>query len=204
MRMNPLPAPPLTHLGRPATSPSLGQGRSPQAPDASPLDRARLGPLARAQYAGLLRFVRRLGLSEDGAEDVAQSAFMTTLVALPRIALGCERAFLYTTALRIASSSRRRTRRELLRDDWDLDVSPRPSPDELADRKRFREHVDAVLDGVECPSRTVFVLFELDGQTIPEIALSMAISPQAATRRLRRTRRELREWANGRSYEPLA
>lgn len=201
--MNSLPALPLTLREPPVTSPCLRSGPPPRAADATSQDSARLGPLARAHYAGLLRFVRRLRVSEDGAEDVAQSAFMTTFVALPRIAPGCERAFLYATAARIASASRRRTRRELLRDDLDLDVSPRPSPDELADRKRFREQVDALLDGLECPSRTVFVLFELDGQTIPEIALSMAISPQAATRRLRRTRRELRERVSG-TYAPLA
>jgi RNA polymerase sigma factor (sigma-70 family) len=198
---SPAPRPPLRAIPLPSrltSAEGCGGGSTPAG------EGPRLTLLAREHYSALLRFVRRLGLSEDGAEDVAQAAFMTTLLALPRIIEGCERAFLFATALRIAHSSRRRARRELLRDDLDLGPSPRPAPDDLAHRKRFREKVEALLDGVDCPSRTVFVLFELDGLTIPEIAVSMAISPQAATRRLRRTRRELREWATSRSYEPVA
>jgi RNA polymerase sigma-70 factor (ECF subfamily) len=182
----------------------LARGDAPDCGSAPRKDEGRLALVAREQYPGLLRFLRRLGLSPDGAEDVAQAAFLTTMEALPRIIDGCERAFLYASAARMAYASRRRARREVLRDDLDLDPSPRPSPDELAHQKRFREHVEALLDGVECPSRTVFMLFELDGLTIPEIALVLAISPKAATRRLRRTRRELRDATSSRVYEPRA
>jgi RNA polymerase sigma-70 factor (ECF subfamily) len=167
------------------------------------VDRARLAPTARDHYPALLRFVRRLGLSPDAAQDVAQAAFLITLEALPRIINGCERAFLYASAVRMAHGARRKAHRELLCEDPDLGPSWEPSPDELAHRKRFREHVECVLDGIECPSRTVFVLFELDGLTIPEIALALAISRRVATSRLRRARKELREAPRSRAYAPL-
>jgi RNA polymerase sigma-70 factor (ECF subfamily) len=156
-------------------------------------DGARLGAIARGHTTRLVRFVRRLGLSSDGAEDVAQAAFLVTWEALARVPAGRERAFLYASALRIACGSRRRARRETLRHDMERDPSPHPFPDELVRQKQLRERLEALLDGIECPSRTVFVRFELEGLTIPEIALAMAISPKAAVRRLRQVRRHLRE-----------
>jgi RNA polymerase sigma-70 factor (ECF subfamily) len=156
-------------------------------------DGARLGAIARGHQARLVRFVRRLGLSSDGAEDVAQAAFLVTWEALRRVPEGRERAFLYASALRIARGSLRRTRREALGHDLERDPSPHPLPDELAHQKQFRERVEALLDAIEWPSRTVFARFELDGLTIPEIALALAISPKTAVCRLRRARRHLRE-----------
>jgi len=156
-------------------------------------DGARLGAIARGHQTRLVRFVRRLGLSSDGAEDVAQSAFLVTWEALARVPAGRERAFLYASALRIACGSRRRAGRETLRHDMEREPSPHPFPDEIVRRKQLRERLEALLDAVECPSRTVFVRFELEGLTIPEIAVAMAISPKAAVRRLRRVRRHLRE-----------
>jgi RNA polymerase sigma factor (sigma-70 family) len=164
---------------------------------------ARLGLVARDQYSGVLRFVRRLGLSPDGAEDVVQAAFLITLEALPRIMKGCERAFLYASAARLAHGARRKERREIFSGDLDVDPSPDPSPDELAHQKRFRTHVEALLDGIECPCRTVFVLFEVDGLTVPEIALALAISRRVVMRSLRRARKELREAPSSRIYAPL-
>ena len=156
-------------------------------------DGARLAAIARGHQTRLVRFVRRLGLPPDGAEDVAQAAFLVTWEALARVPAGRERAFLYASALRIACGARRRARRETLRHDMERDPSPYPFPDELVRQKELRERVEALLDAVECPSRTVFVRFELEGLTIPEIALAMAISPKAARCRLRRVRRHLRE-----------
>jgi RNA polymerase sigma-70 factor (ECF subfamily) len=162
--------------------------------DAHP-DDARLGAIARGHQARLVRFVRRLGMSSDGAEDVAQAAFLVTWEALPRVAAGRERAFLYASALRIACRHRRRAPRETLGHDHDMerDPSPHPLPDELVYQKQLRERVEALLDTIEWPSRTVFERFELDGLTIPEIAHAMAITPKTAVCRLRRARRHLRE-----------
>jgi RNA polymerase sigma-70 factor (ECF subfamily) len=157
-------------------------------------DGARLGAVARGHHMRLVRFVRRLGLTFDGAEDVAQAAFLVTLQALARVPSGRESAFLYASAVRIAYGSRRRARREMLRDDMEgAEPSPRPLPDDLVQQKQLRERVEALLETIECSSRTVFQHFELDGLTIAEIAVAMAISPKTAVRRLRRARRHLRE-----------
>jgi len=70
----------------------------------------------------------------------------------------------------------------------DLDASPLPSPDELTDQKRAREALDLLLERLEMDTRTVFVLFELDGFTVPEIADVLAIPLGTAASRLRRAR----------------
>ncbi|HEY4013618.1 MAG TPA: sigma-70 family RNA polymerase sigma factor [Polyangiaceae bacterium] len=143
-------------------------------------------------YPGLWRFLRRMGLPPHRADDVAQAAFLVVLERMPRIMTGSERAFLYATAVRIVHGHRRRAQREVLGADLDRDSSPNPSPEEYAHQKRVREIFDALLESIERESRAVFVRFEVDGLTIPEIATALAISREAATCRLRRARKQFR------------
>jgi RNA polymerase sigma-70 factor (ECF subfamily) len=143
-------------------------------------------------YCGLWRFLRSKGLPLDRADDVTQNAFLVALERLPRIIAGSERAFLYATAVRVVHGIRRRAEREVLSADFELDSSPDPSPEEFTHQKRARELFDALLQGIEWQSRPVFVDFEVNGLTIPEIAESLAISPHVATCRLRRARRQFR------------
>jgi DNA-directed RNA polymerase specialized sigma24 family protein len=51
--------------------------------------------------SGLLRFLRGMRLPSHRIEDVAQTTFLILLEALPRISAGSERAFLYSTAVRL-------------------------------------------------------------------------------------------------------
>jgi RNA polymerase sigma-70 factor (ECF subfamily) len=155
-------------------------------------DGARFRRAVVEHYASLLRFLRRMGLPSDRADDVAQTAFLISLERLRDIVVGSERAFLYATAIRIVHGLRRRSQREVLGADLDLDRSPTPSPEEVAHQKRVRELFDALLESLELESRAVFVRFEVDGLTIPEIARSLAISREAAICRLRRARRQFR------------
>jgi len=143
-------------------------------------------------YDGLWQFLRRMGLPAHGADDVVQSTYLIAIEALPRILPGCERAFLYATAVRLVHDVRRRAQREVVRADLDLDTSPVPRPDDLADQKRLREVFEALLEEIERDSRAVFIGFEVDGLTIPEIAHALAIPAEAATCRLRKARKRLR------------
>ena len=145
-----------------------------------------------AHYAPLRRFLRKMGLPPDRADDVTQGAFLIALERLPDIVIGCERAYLHATAIRIVHGIRRRSQREVLEADLDFDRSPALSPEEAAHQKRARELLDALLQRIELESRAVFVRFELDGFTIPEIAAALAISRKAAVCRLRQARRQLR------------
>jgi RNA polymerase sigma-70 factor (ECF subfamily) len=155
---------------------------------ASQEDEARLRIAFVQHYAGVWRFLRRLGVTADRADDAAQHAFLVAVEALPRILPGCERAFLYATAVRIAHRFRRRVEREIATRDVEAGSSPLPSAEDLTDQKRAREMLDQLLERIELDARAVFVLFEIEGFTLPEIADLLKIPLGTATSRLRRSR----------------
>ncbi len=157
---------------------------------ASAQDRVRLRDAFVQHYAGVWRFLRRLGVVPDRVDDAAQQVFLIAIEALPRIVPGCERAFLYGTAVRVAHGIRRRGAREITGLDVELGSSPLPSPDELTDQKRARETLDRVLERVELDARAVFVLFGIEGFTVPEIADLLKIPLGTAASRLRRSREQ--------------
>jgi RNA polymerase sigma-70 factor, ECF subfamily len=157
---------------------------------ASSRDNARLRKAFVEHYAGVWCFLRRMGVPASGADDAAQQVFLIALEALPRIVLGSERAFLYGTAVRIAHGVRRKREREVGGVDLELAGSGLLPPDELTDQKRAREVLDRLLERMEIDTRTVFVLFEIDGFTVPEIARLLAIPVGTAASRLRRSREQ--------------
>jgi|HubBroStandDraft_5_1064220.scaffolds.fasta_scaffold223074_2 RNA polymerase sigma-70 factor (ECF subfamily) len=175
-------------LADPLASGASGAGVSEQ-------DETRLRKAFVQHYAGVWRFLRRLGVTPDRVDDAAQHAFLIALEALPRIVPGCERAFLYSTAVRVAHGHRRRTVREIATVDVDLRSSPLPSPDELTDQKRARELLDQLLEHIELDARAVFVLFEIEGFTVPEIADLLKIPLGTAASRLRRSREQFQALA---------
>jgi RNA polymerase sigma-70 factor (ECF subfamily) len=177
-------------------------GPRPPAPPLAPAEDDRVHRAVRQHYAGLWRFLRRMGLPPHQADDVAQTTILVALEALSRIVMGSERAFLYATAVRLVYGIRRRSQREVASADVDQGTSPCPLPDDLLQQKRVRDLVDALLERIERKSRAVFVHFELDGFTIPEISTALDISPEAASSRLRKARKQLRALA--RNFHELA
>jgi RNA polymerase sigma-70 factor, ECF subfamily len=183
----------------PGDSDALPQALATGATRASTRDDARLRDAFVRHYAGIWRFLRRLGVPGDRVDDAAQHAFLVALEALPRIAPGSERAFLYATAVRTAHGIRRRVEREIATVDFEARSSSAPSAEELTDRKRARELLDRILAQIELDARAVFVLFEIEGFTLPQIADLLAIPLGTATSRLRRARERFRELAQAAS-----
>jgi RNA polymerase sigma-70 factor (ECF subfamily) len=153
-------------------------------------DSARLGAAFVRHYAGIWRFLRRMGVSAARIDDAAQHVFLVAAQAIPRIVSGSERAFLYSTAVRVAHGLRRRAEREIPDAEVTLGSSSIPSADELTDQKRARVILDALLDRMEIDARTVFVLFEIDGFTAPEIAGLLGLPLGTVASRLRRAREQ--------------
>jgi RNA polymerase sigma-70 factor (ECF subfamily) len=129
-----------------------------------------------------------MGVASDRADDAAQQVFLIALEAMPRIREGSERAFVYSTAVRTAHGIRRKGTREIPSCLIEGDPSPVPGPDQLADQKRAREALDAIIASMDVDARTVFVLSELDGFTTPEIAELLDVPVGTAASRLRRAR----------------
>jgi RNA polymerase sigma-70 factor (ECF subfamily) len=157
---------------------------------AVPLDAAaklRLAALLRAHFGTVRRFVRRFGVPDAASDDAAQEVFIVAARRLREIELGGERAYLYgvaANARRALANQRELSSSAVLA----RAVSDAPEPDVELETKRLRALLDEVLDTLTDDLRTAFVLFELEGFSVPEIAKLCCIPPGTAASRLRRAR----------------
>ena len=78
-----------------------------RSPWATPID-ARVRAAIDAHYESLWRFLRRMGVEERHVEDAAQQVLLVFAQRADAIAPAVVRAFLFGTALRIASDYRRK------------------------------------------------------------------------------------------------
>jgi RNA polymerase sigma-70 factor (ECF subfamily) len=154
-------------------------------------DNQRVACLLKAHFREVWRVVRRFGVPEAGADDAAQEVFIVASRRLADIEPGRERQFLLAAAVRVAANARRSlaSRRETA----DLEtvharVDPAPNAEALLEQKRFRELLDHLLDALSDDLRVAFVLYELEGTSVPEIAELLAIPVGTAASRLRRAR----------------
>jgi len=159
-----------------------------------PPDPERLARAIASDYRFIWRLLRRFGVPEHHAEDAAQQVFLIVAERMADVAPGRERAFAFGTALRLAQTVRRRLGRELPHDQQQLDerAGCQRTPDELVEQKRARELLDRVLQQLPQDSRTVFVLFELEALSSPEIAALIEVPLGTVASRLRRAREQFK------------
>lgn len=143
-------------------------------------------------YDQIWRLLRRLGVPPSNADDATQQVYLILAERMADVREGSERAFLFGTALRLASTVRRTQKRELLTEHADLEASAIPATDELADQRRARAALDGILQRLDSDLRTVFVLYELQQFTSVEIAEILDIPIGTAASRLRRARQQFR------------
>jgi len=150
----------------------------------------RLAAMFNEHFDFVWRAVRRLGVPPDGVDDAAQEVFVVASRRLAAIEVGREKAFLAGTAVRVAADARRSRsrRRQTPADDAPEPRDAAPAPDELVDRKRARQMLDDIVGELPDDTRPVFVLFELEGMTMAEIATSLDVPPGTVASRLRRAR----------------
>lgn len=163
---------------------------------ASSSGRRRLDRMFRAHHELIWRTLRRLGLGPEAAADATQQAFLIAAERLNDIRMGSERAFLFGTALRLARMAQRAARRWKLEDDMDLRTGPPSGMEELAEQRRVIALMDRILAEMDPHLITVFVLFELEGLSTPEIAHMLGIPVGTAASRLRRAREAFRNSAS--------
>lgn len=154
--------------------------------------RKTLAALFSAHHELIWRTLRRLGASPEQAADCTQQAFVIAAERFFQIRPGCERAFLFSTALGLAHTSRRREWRCQLEANMELH-SHRSRQDEKVTREHYaRQLMDRVLSKMDATLVSVFALFELDGLSSPEIAELMGIPLGTVASRLRRARQVFR------------
>lgn len=147
--------------------------------------------MLQAHYRTVWRTLRRLGIAPDRVDDAAQEVYIIAARKLALVEPGCERKYLLSTAVRVAANHRRaRAARPEVSDDEVVlrERDPHPAADHLLDQKRMRELLDEVLDSLSRDLRTVFVLFELEGLSVPEIAELTGAPIGTVASRLRRAR----------------
>jgi RNA polymerase sigma-70 factor (ECF subfamily) len=156
----------------------------------------------RTHLAFVWRALRRFGVPDADAADATQHVFIVATARLARIEPGRERAFLFGTALRVASKARRSRARKpllLLKDTEGEDADPDDhaadgaSTEELVDQRRARAVLDGILDDMTDELRAVFVLYEVEQMTMAEIADLLELPAGTVASRLRRGREYFQE-----------
>ena len=122
-------------------------------------------------------------------DDAMQHVLMIAASKLDRIEPGKERAFLLGIAHGVAANSRRlHARRAEVPYDADAGIHPNPDPEQLLELKHRRALLDEALDTLSEDQRATFVLFELEGCTMTEIADALSLPMGTVASRLRRGR----------------
>jgi RNA polymerase sigma-70 factor (ECF subfamily) len=152
-----------------------------------------LRALFEAHYAGIWRLLRRLGVRHAQLDDAAQEVFWVAARRFADIEAGREHAFLFGVALRVAAQESKKQR--AADPITDLAALPQmvdagPSPEEQLAARQARALLDSVLDAMPPDLRVIFVLFELEGLEVQQIAALQAIPLGTASSRLRRAREE--------------
>ena len=178
----------LTRTG--AVSSGTLENDAPMAKSAAPADVERLSRMMRDGFDPIWRLLRRLGVSADAADDAAQEVFMVAARRIHEIEAGSEQSYLYGTALRVAKSHHRRqassSARHVPLDESRLSAST--SPEQALDQRQRLALLDDALGDLDHDERSVFVLFEIEGMTLTEIAELLDIPRGTTASRLRRAR----------------
>lgn len=136
--------------------------------------------------------LRRLGIARDDLEDLTHDTF----VAVFRQWHGYDptrplRPWLFGFALRVASDYRRLARHRLeVPVEGAEPVDLAPGAVELLLQREREALARQALQSIELGRRAVFILHELDGATLPEIAAALDLPLGTATSRLRLARED--------------
>jgi RNA polymerase sigma-70 factor (ECF subfamily) len=132
------------------------------------------------------RALRYLGVVEADLEDVCQEVFLVVHRRLPEFeGRSSIRTWVYGIALRVASDYRKRTRTYRQRVS---DVPPElPAPCDYQ-RTEARQLLLRALERLDEDKRTVLLLYDVEGFSIPEIADLLACPVQTAYTRLHAAR----------------
>ena len=176
-------------------------------PDAA--DAPRSETSAGAEHAGALEFralfekhfayvwhtLRRLGVRERDLDDVAHDVFVEVYRARDRYdPTRAPLAWLFGFAFRFAARHRRKASHRLEVLD-EADERPDAAPtalDHLLDTEALGI-AHRALEAIDIDRRAVFLMHEVDGFSMPEIAEALAIPVNTAYSRLRLAREEFRE-----------
>lgn len=142
----------------------------------------------------VLHSLRRLGVREADLQDQTQEVFVVVHALMDDYDRERPlRPWLFGIAYRTASRYRRlaRNARELPTDmDEKSPIDDSPLADETMAKQQSMSIVMRAMNEIDLPKRSVFILSEIDGVTMPEIAKTLEIPVNTAYSRLRLAREE--------------
>jgi len=144
-----------------------------------------------AHLAFVWRVLRRHGICERDLDDVCQDVFLVVHRRWGAFEGRSKlRTWIYGIAVRVALAARRRTRRA----EQPVEASePVLDTDPFAhalQRQALRE-LESALEQVSVAQREVFVLYELEGMTMAEVAAALGVPENTALYRLYGAREEV-------------
>lgn len=145
---------------------------APQEPTAPAPPVPAFAAIYREHFAWVWRALRRLGVREADLPDLTHDVFVVVHRKLgdfdPRRPL---KPWLFGISFRIALDKKRKhsSFREALTDDVQA-PSPLPTSEDLMQARQAHDAVMRALDVLDEPKRAVFVMHELEGLSMPEIA----------------------------------
>jgi len=142
------------------------------------------------ELAYVVRSLRRLGVRPGDVEDLAHDVFIAVHRELPKFdAARPVRPWLFGFAFRVASNYRRKLRPADELADADP-ADPRPLAEEELVRAADRAMVVRALEDLPLARRAVFILVDIDGVPIVEVAKTLDIPEGTAHSRLSKARDE--------------
>lgn len=180
---------------RSLVSAQLGPGAAVDA-SASARTWADFETVYREHFRFVWRTVRRLGIEGAQVDDVVQEVFVVVHRRLGDFeGRSTATTWLYGIVRRVVADHRRTLRRKPLGtapedDAMDAASAPEDGPEasaEQAERVRLLHHLLSQLDEAK---REVFILAELEGLTLAEIAEALGVNANTVASRLRAARRE--------------
>jgi RNA polymerase sigma-70 factor (ECF subfamily) len=160
--------------------------------------------LFEAHAAFVVRIVQRLGVSASDAEDVAQEVFMIVHRRIDDLnSIGAARSWLFGIARRVVANHLRKAQRRAEQ------LDPQPAgitlegPAEHLQSSRERALLERALAKLDIDKRTVFVLFELEGVEMREVADMVGCGVSTAYSRLYAARELVQRYVLGARPEAL-
>jgi RNA polymerase sigma-70 factor (ECF subfamily) len=159
----------------------------------APDERARLSAIYREHFEFVWRSLRRLGAPEHALEDATQDVFLVAARRLDEFeGRSSIRTWLFGVAMRVVRTQRRTSWRHQRKVDALATAKPdSPDTDPMAQRDAQRLLL-ALLEQLDDDKRAVYVLAELEGMTVVEIAEGLGANVNTIYTRLRAARQQLR------------
>ncbi len=160
-------------------------------PPPAAVNPAEFEKIYRAEFRSVWGFLHRLGARDAALDDLTHDVFVAAYSRFHTFDRARSiKAWLRGIAWRLYSDLRRlhRHRREVDSELGEQFPCSEPGADERLAARQAREMIDEALGALDDDKRAVFVMFELDGMSIPEIASAMDAPVPTTSSRLRLAR----------------